>query len=62
MIADAEAFAEEDREASERIDARNKLENYAFSIKNQVDDEQGLGGKIDEGEKETVSRFNTKFF
>jgi heat shock protein 5 len=61
MIAEANEFAEEDREASERIEARNKLENYAFSIKNQLEDDSGLGGKIDEDEREAVSRFPSKF-
>jgi heat shock protein 5 len=31
------------------------LENYAFSLKNQLNDDDGLGGKIDEEDKETVS-------
>ena len=36
---------------------RAGLENYAFSLKNQVNDEDGLGGKIDAEDKETVSGF-----
>ena len=55
MIAEAEQFADEDRAAEERIGARIKFENYAFSVKNQLEDETGLGGKIDDDEKETVS-------
>ena len=54
MIAEAQEFAEEDKATSERITARNGLENYAFSIKNQVADEEGLGGKIDDDDKETL--------
>ncbi|MCJ1301721.1 ATPase with role in protein import into the ER [Hypocenomyce scalaris] len=54
MVAEAEKFAEEDKATSERITARNGLENYAFSLKNQVNDEEGLGGKIDEEDKETL--------
>ncbi|KAK4154731.1 78 kDa glucose-regulated protein [Chaetomidium leptoderma] len=54
MIAEAEKFADEDTEARERIEARNGLENYAFSLRNQLDDEDGLGGRIDEDEKETL--------
>ncbi len=56
MIAEAEKFADEDKEARERIEARNGLENYAFGLKSQLEDEKGLGGRIDEDEKETVSR------
>ena len=55
MIQEAQDFAEEDKATSERITARNGLENYAFSLKNQANDEEGLGGKIDEDDKETVS-------
>ncbi|TWU73092.1 ATPase with role in protein import into the ER [Metarhizium rileyi] len=54
MVAEAEKYAEEDKATRERIEARNGLENYAFSLKNQVNDAEGLGGKIDEEEKETI--------
>jgi heat shock protein 5 len=57
MVAEAEKYAEEDKATRERIEARNGLENYAFNLKNQVNDEEGLGGKIDEDDKETVSIF-----
>jgi endoplasmic reticulum chaperone BiP len=55
MVAEAEKFADEDKATKEKIEARNGLENYAFSLKNQVNDDEGLGSKIDEDEKETVS-------
>jgi heat shock protein 5 len=55
MIAEAEKFADEDKEARERIEARNSLENYAFSLKNQIEEEEGIGARLDEDEKETVS-------
>jgi heat shock protein 5 len=55
MVEEAEKFAEEDKITREKIEARNGLENYAFSLKNQVKDEEGLGGKIDEEDKESVS-------
>ena len=54
MIAEAQEFAEEDKATSERIQARNGLENYVFSLKTQVNDEEGLGGKIDDEDKETL--------
>ncbi|AEO53390.1 hypothetical protein MYCTH_2294646 [Thermothelomyces thermophilus ATCC 42464] len=54
MIAEAEKFADEDREARERIEARNGLESCAFSLKNQFDDEAGLGGQLGGDEKESV--------
>jgi heat shock protein 5 len=55
MVAEAEKYAEEDKAIREMIEARNGLENYVFSLKNQVADENGLGGKIDEDDKEAVS-------
>lgn len=54
MVQEAEEFAEEDKAQREKIEARNALENYAVSLKNQVNDEEGLGGKIDEDDKETL--------
>ena len=54
MVAEADQYAEEDKMNRERIEARNSLENYAFSLKNQVNDEDGLGGKIDEDDKEAL--------
>lgn len=55
MVQEAEQFAEEDKANREKIEARNKLENYAFSLKNQVNDEEGLGGKLDDEDKETLN-------
>ena len=55
MVQEAEKFAEEDKVTAERIASRNGLENYAFSLKNQVNDKEGLGGKIEDEDKETVS-------
>lgn len=54
MVQEAEQYADEDKATKERIEARNGLENYAFSLKNQLNDEEGLGGKIEEDDKETV--------
>jgi heat shock protein 5 len=54
MVAEAEKFADEDKATREKIEARNGLETYASNLKNQVNDEQGLGGKIDEEDKETI--------
>ena len=57
MVAEAEEFAEEDKAFKERIAARNDLESYTYNLRNQVADEDGLGGKIDEDDKETVSAY-----
>ncbi|EEH05682.1 dnaK-type molecular chaperone bipA [Histoplasma capsulatum G186AR] len=54
MVAEAAEFAEEDKAMKAKVEARNALENYAFSLKNQVNDKEGLGGKIDDDDKETL--------
>ncbi|KAJ5856427.1 uncharacterized protein N7529_010371 [Penicillium soppii] len=54
MVQEAEEFAEEDKAMKGKIEARNGLENYAFSLKNQVNDENGLGGQIDEDDKQSI--------
>ncbi|KAF2733479.1 glucose-regulated protein [Polyplosphaeria fusca] len=54
MVEEAEIYAEEDKANRERIEARNGLETYAFSLKNQVHDEDGLGSKIDNDEREQI--------
>ena len=52
MVEEAEQFASEDAAVKTKIEARNKLENYAHSLKNQVNAE--LGDKLEEEDKETL--------
>lgn len=54
MINDAEKFADDDKKVKERVEARNELESYAYSMKNQVNDKEKLGAKLSEEEKETI--------
>jgi len=54
MIKEAEVFADEDKKIKERVDARNELESYVYSLKNQMDDKEKLGGKLSEDEKEKI--------
>jgi heat shock protein 5 len=54
MVQEAEQYAEEDKAIKGKIEARNGLEHYAFSLKNQVNDENGLGGQIDEDDKQAI--------
>lgn len=54
MVQDAEKFAADDQKLKERVDARNELESYAYSLKNQVNDKEKLGGKLSEEDKKTV--------
>jgi heat shock protein 5 len=54
MVKEAEEFAEEDKMAKEKIEARNQLDNYIFSMKNTVEDPEKLADKLDEEEKSTI--------
>lgn len=54
MIKEAEEYAEVDKANRDKIEARNGLENFAFNVKNQLSDEEGLGGKITADEKQTL--------
>jgi len=54
MINDAEKFADEDAKLKGRVEARNELESYAYSLKNQLADKEKLGGKLSDEEKEKI--------
>ena len=51
MVKDAEAHAEEDRQAKELVESRNLAENMVYSTKKSIDQ---LGDKVDEQEKQDV--------
>merc|ERR1711916_127303 len=53
MVREAEEFAEEDKLAKERIEGRNKLEGYAYQLKNLVGDEEKSASISDE-DKEAI--------
>ena len=56
MLKEAKEFEEQDKQVKEKIDARNSLENYIYSMKNTVEDkEKGLGNKLSESEKDTIT-------
>merc|ERR1712146_546781 len=55
MVNEAEEFAEDDKRVREKIDARNQLENYVYSMKNTLSDsEKGVADKISEDDKTTI--------
>lgn len=56
MVNDAEKFADDDKKVKEKVEARNELESYAYSLKNQIGDKEKLGGKLSEEDKETISK------
>jgi len=55
MVSDAEKFKENDRLVAERIEAKNKLENYAYSVRNSLSDDK-FKDKISSSDKELVEK------
>ncbi len=60
MIRDAEKFAEEDLKMKQRVLAKNELEKFAYSIKNQVEEERSNGGKISKSNRKKIVKAATK--
>ena len=54
MINDAEKFAAEDDAQKSKVEAKNELESYAYSLKNQIGDKEKLGAKLSDEDKETI--------
>eukprot|EP00294_Goniomonas_avonlea_P013454 CAMPEP_0114561630 /NCGR_PEP_ID=MMETSP0114-20121206/12105_1 /TAXON_ID=31324 /ORGANISM="Goniomonas sp, Strain m" /LENGTH=652 /DNA_ID=CAMNT_0001747275 /DNA_START=256 /DNA_END=2214 /DNA_ORIENTATION=- len=53
MVNEAERYKEEDARNKERIEAKNALENYTYSIKNSLADEK-LRDKVSESDRSAV--------
>merc|ERR1712046_423197 len=54
MVKEAEQFADEDKKTKGRVEAKNSIENYLYSMKNTVEDKKKAGDKISEEDKKTV--------
>jgi L1 cell adhesion molecule like protein len=55
MLAEAEKYKEEDEAEAARIQAKNALESYAYSLRNTLSDEK-VGDKLDAGDKEKLTK------
>ncbi|OQR82241.1 heat shock 70 kDa protein [Achlya hypogyna] len=53
MVQEAEKYKSEDEANKLRIEAKNGLENYAYNLRNTLNDEK-LQGKIDESDKKAI--------
>jgi heat shock protein 1/8 len=53
MVQDAEKFREEDKKQQDKISAKNKLEQYAYQLRNTLNDEK-VKDKIPAEEKEKL--------
>jgi heat shock protein 5 len=54
MVKEAEQFADQDKEAKAKIDAKNALESYIYSMKNSIEDTEKLANKLDDDDKQTI--------
>ena len=54
MVKEAEDAAEEDKAARERVEGRNQLENYAYQVRNTINDNEKVGDKISAEDRSTI--------
>jgi len=54
MVKEAEQFADEDKKVKGRVEAKNSIENYLYSMKNTVEDKKKAGDKISEDDKKAI--------
>eukprot|EP00455_Lapot_gusevi_P005874 TRINITY_DN1250_c0_g1_i1.p1 TRINITY_DN1250_c0_g1~~TRINITY_DN1250_c0_g1_i1.p1 ORF type:complete len:659 (+),score=206.40 TRINITY_DN1250_c0_g1_i1:68-2044(+) len=54
MLNDAAKYEAQDKLQRDRVDAKNGLENYSYSMKNTVAD-PNVGGKLDESDKSAIN-------
>merc|ERR1712209_222439 len=55
MLKEAEEWAEQDKLVKEKVDAKNDLKQYSYTLKRQLEDKDQLGGKLSEGDKSKIS-------
>ena len=53
MVEEAEKYKAEDEAMKAKVEAKNQLENYAFSVRNSIRDEK-VAGQLSEDDKKTV--------
>jgi heat shock protein 5 len=54
MVREAEEYEDEDKKVRERVEARNALESLAYNLRNQINDDDKLGKKLDEDDKAVI--------
>ncbi|GJJ12012.1 hypothetical protein Clacol_006250 [Clathrus columnatus] len=54
MVKEAEEFASEDEAQRKRVEALNALSSFTFTLKSQLGDEEGLGGKLSSEDKKEI--------
>ncbi|KAI0830132.1 heat shock protein 70 [Trametes gibbosa] len=54
MVKEAEEFAAEDEAQRKRIEALNSLSSFVYGLKTQLADQDGLGGKLEDEDKQSI--------
>lgn len=54
MIKESEKFKQDDMDNKMRIDSKNELENYMYSMKSTLEKDSGEGGKVPESDKTKI--------
>ena len=54
MIRDAEKFADQDKAMKDKIDAKNSLDNYIYTMRNTIEDKDKLADKLDAADKDKI--------
>lgn len=54
MVRDAEAYAKDDEQAKERVEAKNGLESFVYTLRNTLKDEK-VAGQLSEEDKATLN-------
>ena len=55
MVSEAEKYKEDDEREAQRIQSKNQLESYAYSLKNTMN-EENIKTKINEGDMQKLSK------
>merc|ERR1711968_321943 len=55
MVSEAEKYAAEDQANKEKIEAKNGLENYCFTMRNTLSEEK-LQDKFEDGDKAKIEK------
>ena len=56
MVQEAEEYAEQDEAVRRRVEALNNYQNFIGTLRSQITDKEGLGGKLEKEDKDTLQQ------
>ncbi|WFD38432.1 ATPase with role in protein import into the ER [Malassezia japonica] len=56
MVQEAEEYAEQDEAVRRRVEALNNYQNFISTLRSQITDKEGLGGKLEKEDKDTLQQ------